>query len=422
MAYTIHRGSRFTGYFRDKTGKRFSAGTFDTEAEALAAAEAAEDGGLTSYRLTMTLSQYVDLWLADADLLPLTKIGYESVLTNHVLPLIGRERLCDIERADVRDVLRKLSRLGVSDNVRSHAKAALGSAFKELIEADLLDANPAHKVRVKTPPKKRRKLPEPDEFSRILDHLPNNVAVLFARFLVVSGCRPGEATELRVGDVDFATGEVYVERRVNDLGAERNGGERFKVIDGTKGGRTRSFKITSAVVDELRSYVESYDLGTDDLLFPKSRVLQKTLEPSPVPESDTFTVGSRTFTHGERSSYTHGKCRCADCKRANREYRAAQRRMSGTPVRSASTNLSDHLPRDEWRRVWVSACEASGIGWIPRTYDLRHTNATALLKGGTDIHEVKERLGHASITTTEGYLHRIKSSASAAADAVADYA
>jgi hypothetical protein len=176
------------------------------------------------------------------------------------------------------------------------------------------------------------------------------------------------------------------------------------------------------VVQELRSYVESYDLGADDLLFPKSRVLQKTTEPAPAPESDTFTVGTRVFTHGERSAYTHGKCRCADCKRANREYRAAQRRMSGTPVRSPSTNLSDHLPRDEWRRVWVAACEASGIGWIPRTYDLRHANATTLLKNGTDIHEVKERLGHASITTTEGYLHRIKSSASQAAEAVADYA
>lgn len=420
MAYTIHRGSRFTGYFRDKTGKRFSAGTFDTEAEALAAAEAAEDGGLTSYRLTMTLSQYVDLWLADADLLPLTKIGYESVLTNHVLPLIGRDRLCDIERADVRDVLRKLSRLGVSDNVRSHAKAALGSAFKELIDSDLLDVNPSHKVRVKAAPKKRRRLPSPEEFALITDHLPNDIAVLFARFLAVSGCRPGEATELRVGDVDFDSCEVYVERRVNDLGAERNDGDRFLVIDGTKGGRTRSFKIASEVVADLQSYVQLHDLGTDDLLFPKSRVLQKTKEPTPAPESATFTVGTRTFTHGERSAYTHGKCRCADCGAANREYRAAQRRMSGTPVRS-STNTTDHLPRDEWRRVWVAACEASGIGWVPRTYDLRHTNATTLLKGGVDIHEVAERLGHASITTTEGYLHRIKSSASAAAEVVADY-
>ena len=34
-------------------------------------------------------------------------------------------------------------------------------------------------------------------------------------------------------------------------------------------------------------------------------------------------------------------------------------------------------------------------------------HATWLLKNGVDLHTVKERLGHASITTTELYLHRI---------------
>jgi integrase len=422
MAYSIKRGDRYTGYFRDKNGVRLSAGTFSTEADALEAATLAESGAsLSSYRLSMTLADYVDLWLPNSELLPMTKRSYESVLRTHVLPTLGRRKLSDIERVDVRDLLRKLARDGVSDSVRSHAKAALGSAFRELIDSDLLDTNPAHKVRVKSAPKKRRKVPEPDEFSRIVMHLPNDVAALFARFLVASGCRPGEATELRVGDVDFDTCEVYVERRVNDLGAARNNGARFRVIDGTKGGRARSFKVQQSVVDELRSYVDSFSLGTDDLLFPKSRVLQRATETDPSPADATFTVGTRTFTHGERSAYTHGKCRCTDCRRANREYRSSQRRMAGTPVRSAPANTTDHLPRDEWRRVWVSACEQAGIGWVPRTYDLRHANATIMLKNGVDLHEVKERLGHASITTTEGYLHRIKSNASMAADAVSDY-
>jgi site-specific recombinase XerD len=43
------------------------------------------------------------------------------------------------------------------------------------------------------------------------------------------------------------------------------------------------------------------------------------------------------------------------------------------------------------------------------------------LKGGVDVHEVKERLGHQSITTTERYLHRIRHQQSKAAEVVNDF-
>jgi site-specific recombinase XerD len=44
-----------------------------------------------------------------------------------------------------------------------------------------------------------------------------------------------------------------------------------------------------------------------------------------------------------------------------------------------------------------------------------------LLKNGVDVHEVKERLGHQSIVTTERYLHRIRHQQSNAAEVVNDY-
>ena len=42
-----------------------------------------------------------------------------------------------------------------------------------------------------------------------------------------------------------------------------------------------------------------------------------------------------------------------------------------------------------------------------RPHDLRHTHASWLLAGGGDLQTVKERLGHASIATTEKYLYTL---------------
>jgi integrase len=57
--------------------------------------------------------------------------------------------------------------------------------------------------------------------------------------------------------------------------------------------------------------------------------------------------------------------------------------------------------------VWRPACEAAGLPDLPRFHDLRHSHASWLLAGGADLQVVKERLGHASIMTTQRYLHTL---------------
>ena len=42
-------------------------------------------------------------------------------------------------------------------------------------------------------------------------------------------------------------------------------------------------------------------------------------------------------------------------------------------------------------------------GFVP--HSLRHSAATLELRAGADVRTVQARLGHASLTTTEGYLH-----------------
>lgn len=369
MAYTIQRGSRFTGYYRDKNGDRCSAGTFDTKEEALQSAKTAEQLGVVgSYRVTLPLETYIKSWLPKANLLPITKKNYESVLKIHVLPILGKRRVNSIKRSHVREMLETLRQKGVSASIRLQAKASLGSALAELVDADQLEVNPTHKIAVKQlDSNELRNVLEPDDFKEILNHLPNESSKLFAQFLVLTGCRFGEATEVRVKDLNPKSREVYVQRRVSDLGAKVNDGERFLVVPATKSGHRRMVVISEGFMDELMEHARVNDLGRGDLLFSKSLILED------IDQDKTY------------------------------------------------ANTTGHLPRDSWRRVWLKAIDQAKIGWVPRTHDLRHANATLLLKKGIDVHEVKARLGHQSITTTERYLHRIRAQQSKASELVDEF-
>ena len=56
------------------------------------------------------------------------------------------------------------------------------------------------------------------------------------------------------------------------------------------------------------------------------------------------------------------------------------------------------------KRVWQKALDAAGLQRQP-IRSLRHACGSTLARAAVPLHEVKAHLGHASITTTEQYLH-----------------
>lgn len=69
---------------------------------------------------------------------------------------------------------------------------------------------------------------------------------------------------------------------------------------------------------------------------------------------------------------------------------------------------ADHKPlfdsKWNWRRNLLVDCKAAGIGhW--RIHDLRHTFASWLAQAGISLHQIRDLLGHQSITMTERYAY-----------------
>jgi integrase len=63
------------------------------------------------------------------------------------------------------------------------------------------------------------------------------------------------------------------------------------------------------------------------------------------------------------------------------------------------TALGTPIDPSNLRRAWRAIVKRSGIGHV-RYHDLRHTHASLMLKQGTHLKVVLERLGHASIAIT----------------------
>ena len=418
MAYVVKRGNRFTGYYR-KGGKRLSAGTWPTKTEAEYHAMQAEVSGVTgASRAVNDLSTYLESWLKSADLMPITIKGYRSVLEKYVMAELGAVKVTSISKRAISDLLQKLKAQGVGSATIGQVKASLGSAFSHLVATGELSENPTHGIKIRARHADIEKIIEPEEFKRIEIHLPTQGARLLAKFLVASGCRFGEATEIRVKDINLKTGEVFVQRRVSDLGKSHT--NRFMVIDATKSGHKRSLTISKALLQEIHGYVLAKALSKDDLLFSRllvtepSKIINSRGEKSKRP----FAQDGKLFQHGTLYAYTHGRCRCGECQGTMREYR---RKAKPYQKQQRFIDQTSHLPRDVWRKIWNKAIDKSAIGWTPRTHDLRHANATQLLKGGVDLHEVKERLGHQSIKTTERYLHRLRHNQSTAGELANDF-
>ena len=173
--------------------------------------------------------------------------------------------------------------------------------------------------------------------------------------------------------------------------------------------------MSDQIVRKLSEHVTAHDLGADDLLFARRGELGPRTRPAVVPDPETLgwtepNAAGRRYRHGTMTAYGLGRCRCEHCRHAVALYRAERRRTgkdrpTNGPV--AMMVADPHINASTFRtRVLQPALRTAGVEG-GTMHGLRHAHASWLLAGGADLQVVKERLGHARISTTEGYLHTL---------------
>jgi integrase len=289
----------------------------------------------------------------------------------------------------------------------------LSSIFTTALNDQVTYIHPCRGVKIPTVPATVRAIITPEQFDVIYAALPDTDAQLLVETAIESGLRWGELAELRVRDLDMATRMLTVRRKVAEVNREFHpDGAHFLVKLYPKDKECRRLKLSEQIAAKLKVHIEARGLGLDGLLF--ARRAAAPAPPCTVTEPDAlgFTepnAAGRRYRHGTLSAYNAGPCRCAHCRRAFADYRAKRRAAQGvSPRPRRAIGDDEHIGRNWFRRmVWRPACEASGLTDLPRFHDLRHSHASWLLAGGADLQVVKERLGHASIMTTQRYLHTL---------------
>ena len=223
--------------------------------------------------------------------------------------------------------------------------------LRACLETAVLDgkalSNPAR--RIETPDQNHR---EPFFLTADrVDAIANEVAPRFRSLvylLAYTGLRMGEATALRVRNVDLLRGTLLVSENSPEVGGRK------LVATKTKTKTIRSISISSSLVAELATHLDNFGLrGPDGKLDPDGWVF-------------TSERGRQVRQNNWRTRVFQAAC----------------------------------------IRLGIVRRGPDGEPEPPRVHDLRHTAASLAAKAGYSLHEVKEMLGHSTIkTTSDLYLH-----------------
>ena len=286
-----------------------------------------------------------------------TEKAYSSWILRYIKFYGGKTHPKDMGKDEVERFLSYLTeKKNVSAATQKQALNALVFLYKKVLDIDLGDGI------APTRSKRRINLPTvltQEEVAKLLGNM-KDLHALMAKLLYGCGLRLMECIRLRVKDVDFDQGKIFI----------RN----------AKGGRDRIVILPESLRGELERQIDYViALHKEDLKKGSGEVY--------IPDAL-----SRKYTNAS--------------KETGWQYVFPARKLSKDP--RSGKMMRHHVMESALQKAVKRAVTRAGIYKKASCHTLRHSFATHLLENGTNIRIVQELMGHNDVKTTEIYTHVMK--------------
>jgi integrase len=215
VAHVEKRGDgKYRVRYRDPSGRERSR-TYATRRLAnLFRAEVAIDTDQGAWvdpdRGRVPVSEWSKRWLATVvHLKPRTRAGYESILTAHVLPKLGKVPIARLDTVAVRGFVSDLAAQGLGAGTVRNTYNVLRSICSTAVDAGAIKVSPCRGVKLPRPKRDEMLFLDAEQVDR-LDQVLGEPAGTLVVFAAYTGLRAGEIGALRVGRCDLLRGTVDV--------------------------------------------------------------------------------------------------------------------------------------------------------------------------------------------------------------------
>lgn len=313
-----------------------------------------QDGELLDNN-SITLEKYAIEWLENKikkdKLSPTTIDGYENIVYNHIIPVLGKMKLQDIKPYNLQKYFDfkfngDKDRKGLSARTLANHNRVLKSLFISALDMELIDKNPITKVKLPREKKEECTILTLEESKKLIELVQKNLTLKMPVILsLLLGLRRGECLGLRWSDIDYENKTITISQTLQVVKGEFI----FKEPKTTKSKRV--------------------------IAMPESLV--------PILKEHYKWQGKMRLESGGTWNNERGL--------------VCTKKTDGKPIiphnvseRFSGFMLKNNLP-------------------VIRFHDLRHTNASLMLAAGVSAKVAGNRLGHSSISITlDLYSHVLK--------------
>lgn len=232
------------------------------------------DAGLSLGASTQTLEEYLKTWLSSIQnsVRPGTYYQYSMTCRLHILPALGRLRLCEVHPALIQKLYASKLQAGISPRTVEIIHAVLHRAFEQAVKLDILGRNP---VKATTPPKVQAKemhFYDESQANQLLLAARGNRNEALYHLAIATGLRQSELLGLKWADLDWQKRSLRVQRQLK-RGFKK--GDYFSQPKTKNGCRTVVLGKTSIAL--LRDHMQRQNLERiiagdswqeSDLIFP----------------------------------------------------------------------------------------------------------------------------------------------------------